>query len=190
MTEYTIKLRRPTPNTRRMLNGQAKRLTLLALLLLLAACVQTETLHGRVVTVADGDTVTVIDEHQQKHRVRLQGIDAPEKAQPFGRKSKDNLSRLVLNKPVRVEWDHRDRYDRILGKIWVQPQSCPSCPLTLDAGHAQLTVGLAWWYQAYADQQSAQDRGAYEFSEQEARAKRAGLWSQPNPVPPWEWRQR
>lgn len=168
----------------------AMRLTLLSVLLLLAGCVQTETLSGRVVTVADGDTVTVLDENRQKHRVRLQGIDAPEKAQPFGRKSKENLSRLVLNKDVRIEWDHRDRFDRIIGKVWVQPVSCPSCPLTLDAGHAQLTVGLAWWYQAYAYQQSAQDRGAYEFSEQEAKAKRAGLWSQPNPIPPWEWRRR
>jgi len=90
---------------------------------------------------------------------------------------------------VRVEWDKRDRYKRIVGKVWVQPESCPTCPMTLDAGHAQITVGLAWWYQKYASEQSPQDRGAYEFSEQEARAKRVGVWSEPDPVPPWEWRK-
>lgn len=84
----------------------------------------------------------------------------------------------------------RDRYGRIVGKVWVQPESCPSCPMTLDAGHAQLTVGLAWWYRKYANEQSPQDRGAYEFSEQEARANRVGLWSEPDPIPPWEWRRR
>jgi endonuclease YncB( thermonuclease family) len=62
--------------------------------------------------------------------------------------------------------------------------------MTLDVGHAQITVGLAWWYRKYAGEQSPQDRGAYEFSEQEARAKRVGLWSDPDPVPPWEWRRR
>jgi hypothetical protein len=82
-----------------------------------------------------------------------------------------------FNKDVRVEWEKRDKYKRIVGKVWVQPASCPTCPMTLDAGHAQITVGMAWWYRKYGTEQSAQDRGAYEFSEQEARAKRAGLWA-------------
>lgn len=60
--------------------------------------------------------------------------------------------------------------------------------MTLDAGHAQITVGLAWWYRKYASEQSAQDVAAYEFSEQEAKAKRIGLWREDDPVPPWEWR--
>jgi endonuclease YncB( thermonuclease family) len=90
---------------------------------------------------------------------------------------------------VRVEWEKRDKYKRIVGKVWVQPASCPTCPMTLDAGHAQITVGLAWWYRKYSNEQSAQDRGAYEFSEQEARAKRAGLWADADPVPPWDWRK-
>ena len=61
--------------------------------------------------------------------------------------------------------------------------------MTLDAGHAQITVGLAWWYRKYANEQSPQDRGAYEFSEQEAKAKRVGLWRDDEPVPPWKWRK-
>jgi endonuclease YncB( thermonuclease family) len=149
-----------------------------------------ETLVGRVVSVADGDTVTVLVGEREPVKVRLAGIDAPEKAQPFGQRSKENLSRLVFGKPVRVDWDKRDRYGRVVGKVWVQPVSCPTCPMTLDVGHAQLTVGLAWWYRKYAGEQSPEDQGAYEFSEQEAKAKRVGLWSEPNPIPPWEWRRR
>ena len=88
-----------------------------------------------------------------------------------------------------VEWEKRDKYKRIVGKVWVQPSGCPTCPMTLDAGHAQITVGLAWWYRKYAKEQPPQDRGAYEFSEQEAREKRVGLWVDHDPVPPWEWRR-
>ena len=149
--------------------------------MLLVGVAHADTLLGRVVGVADGDTITVLDADRQQHKIRLQGIDAPEKAQPFGQRSKENLSRLVFNKDVRVEWEKRDKYKRIVGKVWVQPASCPTCPMTLDAGHAQITVGLAWWYRKYAKEQSPQDRGAYEFSEQEAKAKRAGLWSDPDP---------
>ena len=145
---------------------------------------------GRVVGVADGDSVTVLDATKQQHKIRLLGIDAPEKAQPFGQRSKENLSRLVFGKDVRIEWSKRDRYSRIVGQVWTQPISCPTCAMTLDVGHAQITVGLAWWYRKYAGEQSPEDRGAYEFSEQEARAKRVGIWTQPDPVPPWEWRQR
>ena len=166
-------------------------ITLIAsLLIALVPPASADEIRGRVVSVADGDTVTVLDAGRQQHRIRLGGIDDPEKAQPFGEKSKQNLSRLVFGKDVRVEWEKRDKYKRIVGKVWVQPESCPSCPMTLDAGHAQITVGLAWWYWKYADEQSPQDRGAYKFSEQEARAKRVGLWSDPDPIPPWEWRRR
>ena len=164
--------------------------SLLVLSVLLVSIAHADTLTGRVVGVADGDTITVLDADRQQHKIRLGGIDAPEKAQPFHQKSKENLSRLVFNKYVRVEWDKHDRYGRIVGKVWVQPASCPTCPMTLDAGHAQITVGLAWWYRNYAREQSPADRGAYEFSEQEAKAKRVGLWSDPDPVPPWEWRRR
>ena len=164
--------------------------SLLIVSLLLVGTAHADTLLGRVVGVADGDTITVLDADRQQQKIRLQGIDAPEKAQPFGQRSKENLSRLVFGKDVRVEWEKRDRYKRIVGKVWVQPESCPTCPMTLDDGHAQITVGLAWWYRKYASEQSPQDRGAYEFSEQEARAKHVGLWSDAEPVPPWEWRRR
>jgi endonuclease YncB( thermonuclease family) len=132
----------------------------------------------------------VLDGDRQQVKVRLAGIDAPEKAQPFGQRSKENLSRLVFKKEVRVEWQKRDRYDRILGKVMIQPSDCPTCPKTLDAGQAQLSVGLAWWYRKYAREQSPEDRGRYESEEQEARARRVGLWQDPAPIPPWEWRHK
>ncbi|HRD86644.1 MAG TPA: thermonuclease family protein [Accumulibacter sp.] len=147
------------------------------------------TLTGTVVGVADGDTITVLDANREQHKIRLGGIDAPEKAQPFGQRSKESLSAMVFGKEVDVQWNKRDRYQRIVGKVWVQPVSCPTCPKTLDAGLAQLTMGLAWWYRKYANEQSAEDAHRYEFAEQEARAKRAGLWADGQPIPPWDWRK-
>ena len=102
-------------------------------------------LLGRVVGVSDGDTITVLDSDKRQHKVRLTGIDAPEKSQPYGEASKKNLSRLVYLKDVRVESHKQDRYGRTLGKVWVQPADCAKCGLTLDANLAQLTVGMAWW---------------------------------------------
>ena len=164
--------------------------SLLILSALLIGAAHAETLSGRVVGVTDGDTITVLDADRQQHKIRLQGIDAPEKAQPFGQRSKENLSRLVFNKEVRVDWTKRDRYQRIVGKVWVQPADCRTCPMTLDAGQAQLAAGMAWWYRKYAMEQSPEDRGRYEFEEQEAKVRRVGLWGDADPVPPWEWRRR
>ena len=164
--------------------------SLIVLSALLATTSYADTLNGRVVGVADGDTITLLDADGEQHKIRLQGIDAPEKAQPYGQRSKENLSRLVFNKNVRVEWEKRDKYIRIVGKVMVQPTDCSTCSMTLDAGHAQITVGLAWWYRKYAKEQPPQDRGQYEFSEQEAKAKRVGLWLEADPTPPWEWRRR
>ncbi len=166
-----------------------KHLAIALLLVLSCRGAYSAILEGRVVGVTDGDTVTVLDGGRKRHKIRLAGIDAPEKAQPFGQRSKENLSRMVFDKDVLVEWKKRVKYKRIVGKVWVQPESCPHCPMTLDAGHAQITVGLAWWYRKYAREQSPQGRGAYSFSEQEARAKRVGLWSETDPVPPWDWRR-
>ena len=174
--------RRPSPS---------RLLLLLLPSLALAAPVQ-QVFEARVVAVADGDTITVLDDHHLQHRIRVAGIDAPEKAQPFGERSKQNLSRAVFGQEVRIEWAKMDRYGRIVGKVWVTPPESPCarppCPKTLDAGLAQLTVGLAWHYKQYQNEQSVEDRERYAFAEQEARAKRAGLWSQPDPIAPWDWR--
>jgi endonuclease YncB( thermonuclease family) len=141
-----------------------------------------------VLEVADGDTITLGTADDRELEIRLAGIDAPEHGQAFGEASRQSLRALVLGKSVRVEFDKSDQYGRLVGKVWVQPQDCRGCGHTLDANLAQLTVGLAWWYRHYAEEQPEEDRARYEFAEREARAKRAGLWRDANPVPPWEWR--
>jgi endonuclease YncB( thermonuclease family) len=144
---------------------------------------------GTVVGVADGDTVTVLDADRVQHKVRIAGIDAPEKGQPFGQKAKERMSDMVFGKEVLIDGDKRDRYGRIVAKIWVTPSDCSQCPKTLDAGLAMLTVGLAWHYKKYQSEQTAEDRERYAFAEYEAKAKRVGLWDDPNSIPPWDWRK-
>lgn len=147
-------------------------------------------LSCKVVGVTDGDTVTCLTADRKQEKIRLQGIDAPESKQPFGQRSKQNLSDLVYGKSVTVKWNKRDRWKRTLGSVWVTPSDCPTCGHTLDVGAAQLSVGMAWWFRRYAKEQPVQQRHQYEFEETEAKARRAGLWGDSNPVPPWEWRSR
>jgi len=151
-----------------------------ALLLSLTLAAHAETVTGRAVGVADGDTVTVLDALKAQHRIRLAGIDAPEKAQAFGNRSKQSLSDLVFNREVVVETGKRDRYGREVGKILVDGR---------DVNLIQVERGMAWHYKAYEREQSASDRQLYEAAEQAARAGRQGLWGDPGPTPPWDFRK-
>ena len=166
-----------------------KILGLLALLAALNAELAFADVTGRVVAVTDGDTIKVLDANKVQHKIRLTGIDAPERKQPYGKVSKEYLAKLVAGKEVFVESDKNDRYGRVLGKVWVQPSDCPTCDKTLDANHAQVIAGMAWWYKYYAKQQSPEDRGRYESAEIEAKARGRGLWADPNPINPYEWRK-
>ena len=162
--------------------AMTKRLILLLILFaVLPGAAAAETLTGRVVAIADGDTLTLLDASLHQHRIRLTGIDAPEKAQPFGQRSKQNLSSLAFGKSVVAECPKHDRYGRQLCKVRVAGQ---------DVNLAQVKAGLAWHYKQYDREQTAQDRAAYALAEREARAAYSGLWSDPRPVPPWEWRRR
>lgn len=156
----------------------------------LPQAVLAENLTGRVVNVADGDTVTILTLQKQQHRIRISGIDAPEKAQPFGNRSKQNMERMAKGKEALADCPKTDRYGRKVCKVWVQPADCPTCGKTLDVGLAQVTAGLAWWYRAYAKEQSPDDRGRYESEENESRLLKRGLWVDNDPVPPWDWRRR
>jgi endonuclease YncB( thermonuclease family) len=120
-----------------------RRIVLTLVLLLIAIPSFARTIEGKVVSVADGDTITVLDSNKEQHRIRLAGIDAPEKGQPFGNASKKRLSELVGGKEVRVEFEKYDRYGRVVGKVLVRPPDCPTCDKTLDAGLAQITSGMA-----------------------------------------------
>ena len=158
-----------------------------------SAVAYADTLSGRVVAISDGDTITVLDTSDKQHKIRLSAIDAPEKGQPFGDRSKQHLSDLLYDKAVAVAWKKYDRYGRIVGKVMVAPpNSCrparSDCPKTLDVGLAQITVGLAWHYQKYAKEQTYEDRERYAFAELEAKAKHVGLWQDEEPVAPWDWR--
>jgi endonuclease YncB( thermonuclease family) len=150
----------------------------------------TELLRGTVFAINDGDTLTILDSSRAEHRIRLAAIDAPERGQPFARSARESLSSMALGKVANVEWSGRDRYGRIVGKVMLPDPACATrtCPDNFDAGLAQLRGGMAWWYRRYADEQSADDRRAYEEAEREAREQRSGLFSEPAPVPPWDWR--
>jgi endonuclease YncB( thermonuclease family) len=145
-----------------------------------------------VVGVSDGDTITARCGEPgayEQIRVRLAGIDAPEKGQPFGERAKQAMSDLTFGRQARLECHKTDRYGRSVCNVWVAPASATSGPLTLDAGLAMVTAGMAWWYRAYSSEQTPDARGQYEFAETEARARRAGLWADSDPVAPWEWRK-
>lgn len=149
-----------------------------------------ENLSGRVVYVQDGDTLTLLDPDKRQHRIRIAGIDAPEKAQPFGNRSRQNLASMAHGQEAIADCPKTDRYGRKVCKVWVQPSDCPTCGKTLDVGYAQISAGMAWWYRAYVKEQSAEDRGRYESEENDARLRKRGLWVDDSPVPPWEWRRK
>ncbi|MBH2008221.1 MAG: thermonuclease family protein [Xanthomonadaceae bacterium] len=168
---------------------QRSLLLLLAALLPLAAAAD----QCFIVGVSDGDTLTArcgqFGAYKQI-KVRLAGIDAPERKQPFGAKAKEAMSELVFGKMAELRCSKVDRYGRSVCSAWVAPASAPDGPQTLDAGLAMLTVGMAWWYRAYAGEQTPQERGQYEFAEFEAKTKKAGQWRDGDAVAPWEWRRQ
>lgn len=154
---------------------------LAALLLFLSLPVAAATLEGRVVGVSDGDTITVLDRENVQHRIRLSAIDAPEKAQPFGNRSKEQLSKWIYNRTVLVEWNKRDRYGRIVGQVFIDGR---------DAGLEQVRAGMAWWYRDYSKEQTPEDLALYKKTEQAAIEGKLGLWRDAAPIPPWEWRRK
>jgi endonuclease YncB( thermonuclease family) len=152
----------------------------LTVLLVIWAPTFAATLTGKVIKVADGDTITVLDNANTQHRIRLQGIDAPERKQAYGNASRQHLASLVAGKAVTVEWDKRDRYGRIVGFVLVDGQ---------DANLEQLKAGMAWFYRYYQKELSPDKRTLYAQAEDKARVERVGLWRNKNPMPPWEWRR-
>ena len=128
---------------------------------------------GKVVGVIDGDSITVLREREQVE-VRLVDIDAPERAQPFGNRSKQALESLVKGQEVRVAERGKDRYQRTLGRVYRD---------NLDVNAEQVRQGMAWVFGQYA-----KDATLYSI-EAEAKEQKRGLWRDRQPVPPWEWRK-
>lgn len=152
----------------------------LFLLLRITQAALAEALVGKVVAVADGDTVTVMDTGQHKHKIRLAGIDAPESRQAFGQRSRQSLNEMLAGQWVQVFYDKTDRYGRLVGKVQVSGR---------DVNLEQLRRGMAWHYKKYEGEQGEQDRQAYAAAEQQAQIARLGLWRDPGPQAPWDYRQ-
>ncbi len=134
-----------------------------------------------------------MDDIGKKHRIRLAGIDAPEKNQPYGDVSTQSLAERVSGKAVTIEYEKRDRYKRIIGKVMVDPPGevfCMAidCVKKIDVGLEQIKAGLAWHYKYYQMEQSEEDRRLYSDAELEARIKQIGLWKDEEPMAPWDWR--
>lgn len=140
----------------------------------------TAELHGEVVGLVDGDTVTVLDATKTQYRIRLTGIDAPEKHQSFGARSRNSLSDMVFRKTVKVEFQKKDRYGRIVGKVIIG---------SLDASLEQVRRGMAWHYKAFEQEQSQSDRLLYTQAEEDARKAHRGLWRERDPIAPWDFRR-
>lgn len=137
-------------------------------------------LQGRVAGVSDGDTITLLTSEQRQFKIRLSGIDAPEKKQAFGAFAKESLSRQVFGRPVVVEWSKTDRYGRIVGKIEIGGT---------DVNLEQVREGSAWVYTQYLKELPEADRKRYLEAEQQAKEERRGLWHDRDPEPPWAWRK-
>lgn len=132
-----------------------------------------EDVLGRVVSVHDGDTITVLDALNHQHKIRLAEIDAPELHQAFGRRSQRSLAEMCAAKEARIEDHGRDRYGRTIGRV-----HCGG----VDANREQVLRGMAWVFTRYVT-----DMSLYEV-ETAARRARTGLWSDANPIAPWQWR--
>lgn len=129
---------------------------------------------GQVVGVTDGDTVTVLDANNEQHKIRIEGIDAPESRQAYGTRAKQALSDKVFGKRIHVVWKERDRYKRILGWVYVGDRLI---------NKELLQEGWAWHYKQYSKDPDLAN------AEETARNSGKGLWADPHPIAPWEFRR-
>lgn len=143
-------------------------------LILTLALLTTADIEGKVVAITDGDTLTVLVGTEQV-KVRLDGIDAPERRQAFGTQAREKLGELCFGKTVLVRASGKDRYGRTLGTVVVAG---------VNANLEMVNAGLAWHYKQYSKD------AELSRAEADARKARKGLWEDAEPVPPWEFRKR
>ena len=144
------------------------------LLLSLSLSIQSKTLKGRIIKISDGDTVTLLDSTNTQHKIRLDGIDCPERKQPFGTKATNFVKKLTTGKTIVVEWEKKDRYGRILGYVYADG---------VNVNKELLKNGLAWHYKHYNEDQELAKL------EQQAKDKKLNIWSDKNPIEPYRWRK-
>jgi endonuclease YncB( thermonuclease family) len=143
------------------------------------AAEQAGVIQGKVVDLGWGDSITVLDAQSKQQRVRLLGIDAPEKDQAFGPSARQKLSTLVFGKVVTVKYQKVDRNGRPLGKVLLG---------ATDVNLEMLKAGMAWYYTNDRDLPES-DRPLYATAERDAKAAERGLWQDESPISPWEFRQ-
>lgn len=144
------------------------------LLLLISTNLLSLELKGKIIHISDGDTVHLLTDKKEKIKIRLKDIDAPESKQAYGNKSKENLKNYIYQKNVVVEYKNKDKYKRVLGTIYYKNE---------DINLQQVKDGYAWVYKKYSR------NSTYFKAEKEARIKKLGLWSDKNPIEPWEFRK-
>jgi len=175
---------------RRALSQRWRRaLTLLVIGLLLAGCSRHLperdgsglVLAGTVTAIADGDSFTLTTPDGRRVGVRISGIDAPEKGQAWADASRDHLVKLLSYGPLAVEPIKTDPYGRQVARVRIRGE---------DIGLQQVQAGLAWYFVRYAADQRPDERERYARAEREARSAHRGLWTDPQPLAPWLYRQQ
>ncbi|SJZ90231.1 Endonuclease YncB, thermonuclease family [Cetobacterium ceti] len=149
-----------------------KKIFLLLMILLMST--YTFALEGKVIKVADGDTITILD-HHKKVKVRFYGIDAPEKTQEYGMKSKDILDHLLYGKYVNIDVKDIDQYGRTVGIVYYKHK---------NINVEMVKNGNAWWYKRYS-----KDNMELAAAEIYAKQEKKGLWEGKNPIAPWKYRK-
>ncbi len=169
-----------TPGNHRAQDLSPRLLLLLVTLLPLGAGAgEPWTLTGRIVHVQDGDSITLLDTQSRQHKIRLDGIDAPELGQAFGKAARRQLQDASLRREAEAHCHKTDRYDREVCRVTVDGA---------DVGLHQIDSGMAWMFRRYVRELPPTTRRTYDTSEAQARELKRGLWSEPNPQPPWDWR--
>ena len=143
-------------------------------ILILPSFLFAESIIGKVVSVTDGDTIKILDDENKLHKIRLADIDAPEKKQAYGAKSKENLSKYIAGEKVRVEYKSYDMYKRILGTVYLDKK---------DINKQQIIDGYAWVYRKYSK------NNEYINQERISKNQKRGLWKDSDPLEPWEYRK-
>ena len=138
-----------------------------------------EIINGQVVSISDGDTLTLAEASRQNQTIRLLAIDAPELTQDFGSRAKTTLSSIVFNQQITADCRTMDQRLHKLCVVYIGGK---------DIGLEQIRTGMAWWNKEHNAQQSAKERADYEQAEFMAKIHRSGLWNSKNPMPPWDWR--
>jgi micrococcal nuclease len=152
---------------------------LLALLLAFTAFSQEPVIHGRVGGVTDGDTLKILVAEKQLLRIRLAFCDSPEKKQAFGARAKEAMSELMFGKNIELRTHAIDRYGRTVAQVGVDGK---------DVGVEMLRQGMAWVYERYITEATTEIQNTYRKAQEDAKADKRGLWSDPSSIPPWIFR--